>query len=69
MPEFTVELETVSDVYIVCPYCGHKHWANNDDIGDDYEERIRDCVQCGSDFHYTTRIKHTFESKRLIDVC
>lgn len=61
-----IEVETFSDEYVVCPYCGD-FWVPIHIAEEIYDEgsHLMECPSCGMDFEILTRVDVSFATSRI----
>lgn len=63
------KVNTWSDDYVVCPYCGHAHdtCLGYEDFPEIYEEGSHNikCDECGKEFELMTFISYSWETRKV----
>ncbi len=63
------EVDTWSDDYVICPYCGHAHETclGYEDFPEIYEEGSHkvECDECGKTFELETSVSYSWETGKV----
>ena len=63
------EVDTWSDDYVICPYCGYamETNVNYEDLSEIYEEGDHDveCPECEKCFRLTTSVSYSWETEKI----
>lgn len=72
-PEEYGGIDTYSDDYVICPYCGnaidvhdYDQTLDLDDLWEDGDKEYT-CEKCGKTYTCTTNVSYTFETERIDD--